>query len=257
MSLVHTTDFFTPESTRLAPEERWCSVRGVRPRRILRLLASVWLLWLCWAAPLRAAEPLLEQVSLQRSADALYLSARIELAPSPAVEDALLKGVPLYFVWQADLYRDRWYWTDKRVASAMRTLRLAYQPLTRRWRLSVSNDPEANRSAPGLQYALHQNFESLAEAMGGVSRVLRWRVADTASLRDGTDERVEFSFRLDLSLLPRPFQIGMANESDWTVELIHRINVPAHADPELSPAEHGAGSGAAAATVATPGETGR
>ena len=41
----------------------------------------------------------------------------------------LLRGVPLYFVWQADVYRKRWYWTDKRVASAVRTLRLAYQPL--------------------------------------------------------------------------------------------------------------------------------
>jgi hypothetical protein len=218
------------------------------------MLASAWLLCLCWAAPLQAAEPVLEQVSLQRSADALYLSARIDLVPSAAVEDALLKGVPLYFVWQADLYRDRWYWTDKRVASAMRTLRLAYQPLTRRWRLSVSNDPEANRSATGLQYALHQSFDSLTEAMGGVSRVLRWRVADTASLREGSDERLEFSFRLDLTLLPRPFQIGMANESDWTVELKHRINVPAHGDPEPSPSDHGAG---AAAAVAAPVEAGR
>jgi hypothetical protein len=241
--------FFTPGSTRPAPE-----LRGVKHSRFWRVLASAWLLWMCWTSPLQAAEPVLEQISLQRSADALYLSARIELAPSPAVEDALLKGVPLYFVWQADLYRDRWYWADKRVATAMRTLRLAYQPLTRRWRLSVSNDPEGNRSAPGLQYALHQNFDSLTEAMGGVSRVLRWRVADTATLRDGTDERVEFSFRLDLTLLPRPFQIGMANESDWTVELKHRINVPAHAEPELSPAEAGGG---AAAAVAAPVEAGR
>jgi hypothetical protein len=87
--------------------------------------------------------------------------------------------------------------------------------------------------------------------MGGVSRVLRWRVADTASLRDGSDERLEFSFRLDLTLLPRPFQIGMANESDWTIELKHRINVPAHADPEPTPAAHGA------AAVAVPVEAGR
>ena len=37
------------------------------------------------------------------------------------VEDALLKGIALFFVVEADIYRDRWYWTDPRVASAART----------------------------------------------------------------------------------------------------------------------------------------
>ena len=74
----------------------------------------------------------------------------------------------MYFVWQADVYRDRWYWTDKRVSSVVRTFRLAYQPLTRRWRLSQAHDGVTGAGAAALQYALHQNFESLDEVLAVV-----------------------------------------------------------------------------------------
>ena len=47
------------------------------------------------------------------------------------VEDALQHGVPLYFVAEAEVFRDRWYWRDERVARRPRVWRLAYQPLTR------------------------------------------------------------------------------------------------------------------------------
>lgn len=254
MIRVDTTDSSTPASTRALPDSQWRAEIRSRLRRAGCWVAGVWMLGMCAVFATQAGEAVLEQSALQRTPDALYLSARIQLVPSPPVEDALLKGVPLYFVWQADLYRDRWYWTDKRVSSAMRTLRLAYQPLTRRWRLSVSTDPEANRSSTGLQYALHQSFDTFSEAMGGVSRVVRWRVADTASLSEGSDERVEMSFRLDLGLLPRPFQIGVANESDWLIEVKHRLNVPVLAEPDPAPAvpSEGAGATNAAAVGAAP-----
>jgi hypothetical protein len=208
-----------------------------------RLLAAACWLGLLALAPAHAKEPDVQQMTLQRTGEGLYLSARLALEPTPAVEDALLKGVPLYFVWQADVYRDRWYWTDKRVASVARTWRLAYQPLTRRWRLSLSNDAAAGSGGAGLQYALHQNFDSLSAALSSVGRVARWRITDATRLEDGSDERVEFSFRLDLSLLPRPFQIGMANQPEWVIEVQRRIDVPRHAEPDSVAAD-------AAATVA-------
>jgi hypothetical protein len=194
------------------------------------LLLCLWLALLATTAVAR--EPQIEQIALQRTTDGLFLAARLEVAPSPAVEDALLRGVPLYFVWQAEVVRDRWYWSDKRVASAQRTLRLVYQPLTRRWRVSVSNLPDAGRGGAGLQYALHQNFDDLPEALAGVSRVLRWRIADAGELAPGGDQRVELSFRLDLSLLPRPFQIGMANQPEWLVDLRRRLEVPGAIEPD-------------------------
>lgn len=227
MIRVDTTVFFTPGLT--------SAERGVRAR--WRGAAALLLCWLCLlVTPAVAREPQVEQIALQRTADGLYLSARLDVAPSPAVEDALLRGVPLYFVWQAEVVRERWYWSDKRVASAQRTLRLVYQPLTRRWRVSVSNHPEAGRGGAGLQYALHQNYDDLSNALAGVSRVLRWRIAEATDLVPGGDQRVELAFRLDLSLLPRPFQIGMANQPEWLVDVQRRIAVPSAIEPDAPPA---------------------
>jgi hypothetical protein len=234
MNRVDTTVSFTPELT--SAELSMPARLGVFGRVALALFGMC-LLWLVlFAGPALAREPQVEQIALQRTADGLYLSARLEVAPSAAVEDALLRGVPLYFVWQTEVVRDRWYWSDKRVVSAQRTLRLVYQPLTRRWRVSVSNLPDAGRGGAGLQYALHQNFDNLPDALAGVSRVLRWRIAEPADLALGGDQRVELVFLLDLTLLPRPFQIGMANQPEWLVNFQRRIDVPSAIEPEALPA---------------------
>jgi hypothetical protein len=182
-----------------------------------------------WGVPAQAFAPDILQMQLHRTPEALYLSARLKLLPGPGVEDALLKGVPLYFLWNADVYRHRWYWSDKRVASASRTLRLVYQPLTRRWRLSLANEGGAST---GLQYALHQNFDSQAQALAAVGRVARWKIADASRMSEDDTHRVEWGFRLDLSLLPRPFQIGMANQPEWIMEVQRILRVPEQVDTE-------------------------
>lgn len=176
-------------------------------------------------------------MSLRRTSEGLYLTARLNLQPSPLVEEALLKGVPLYFVWRAEVLRDRWYWTDKRLASAVRTWRLVYLPLTGRWRLSLATDPGNSGGGAGLQYALHQNFDTLQEALSGVSRVVGWRVADGGRLDAERKERVEWSFQLDLGLLPRPFQIGVANQDGWLIDVRRQLAVPRQI--EAAPPEDG------------------
>ncbi len=213
-------------------------------RRRLGWGLRAWLLALalCLTQAVFAGEPEVVSSALQRSSQGLRLSVRLGLQATPAVEQALIKGVPMYFVWRAELIRDRWYWTDKRENTASRTLRLAYQPLTRRWRLSVATEGESGSGAPGLSYALHQTFENLNEALAVVGRLSNWRVADANHLSD-SDLRVEWRFELALNLLPRPFQLGMANDPDWDIAVRQRINVPTHNDPEEE-AGVGAQSGA-------------
>ena len=194
------------------------------------------MLVLTFAVQAQTPKPQVFQLNLQRTPEALYLSARMELSPEQVVEETLLKSVPLYFVWQADVYRERWYWTDRRIASVTRTLRLAYQPLTRRWRVSLSNDAAVNAGGAGLQYALHQNYDSLADALAGVARVTRWKIADAARLPTDENHRVEFAFRLDLSLLPRPFQIGLGNQPGWNIEVRDQMEVPSRVEPDRAPA---------------------
>lgn len=183
-----------------------------------------------FAATASATE--LTQLKVNRADDGIYLSAVVQFDLPPVVEDALTKGIPMFFVVEADIYRDRWYWTDRRVASATRTIRLAFQPLTRRWRVNIVSGL-INGSA-GLRATLNQNYDTLSEAMSAVQRLSRWRIADNAEVDLDAVHKLDFSFRLDLSQLPRPFQIGVAGQRDWniSVQQNERLQVePVPADP--------------------------
>ncbi|MFN3568890.1 MAG: DUF4390 domain-containing protein [Polaromonas sp.] len=182
--------------------------------RLLRgVLASfACVVMVCAGAAVQAAE--VTQLRMERSDESVYLSATVRFELPMVVEDALLKGIPMFFVAEADIYRDRWYWYDKRITTATRTMRLAYQPLTRRWRLNIL--PGAI-SVTGLRASLSQNYDTLSEAMAAIQRISRWRIADAAEIDAASRHNVEFRFRLDLSQLPRPFQIGVAGQRDWTI----------------------------------------
>jgi hypothetical protein len=168
--------------------------------------------------PVWAADPEpgseVTQLRLTRSGDGIDLYATVRLDLPSAVVDALEKGIPMVFLAEADVMRNRWYWADKKVASAQRHMRLAFQPLTQRWRLNVASGPMGNNS---LGLALNLNFDSLPEAMATVQRISGWKIADLAQIDPEGTYRVDFRFSLDLSQLPRPFQIGAFGQSDWKV----------------------------------------
>jgi hypothetical protein len=178
----------------------------------LRLLAA----WFLLAASLAHAQVVTDitQLRLERSDEEWQLSAQLQFEIPAVVEDALLKGIPMVFVYSADVLRERWYWYDKRVQGVERHMRLAYQPLTRRWRLNVGSGPAASS---GVGLALNQSFDSLAQALSAIKRVAKWKIADVADLDAGTKFKLDFRFRLDLGQLPRPFQIGALGQSDWDI----------------------------------------
>lgn len=130
---------------------------------------------------------------------ALTLEYSTRLTLSRAVEDALQRGVPVYFSAQVVVLRNRWYWRDERVARITRNWRLSYQPLTATWRVSLGG--------------LSQSFATLAEALTPMSRVSGWRLVDAEKLEPGERYYVEFSFQLDNSQLPRPMQLDLGQ--DW------------------------------------------
>lgn len=147
-------------------------------------------------------------MQLSRSETELFLNAQIVFEMSPIVQDALTKGVPLIFTAEAEITRDRWYWYDKTITIASRVMRLSYQPLTRRWRVNVGTG--------GV--SLPQYFESLNDALASIKRFNRWRVADLAEIDPTTAHTIQFKFKLDLSELPRPFQIGLIGNNEWLIE---------------------------------------
>jgi hypothetical protein len=165
----------------------------------------------------------LESLSLERREDGVYLSANLRLELGPGVEEALFKGVPVVFTAEAQLLRPRWYWYDKKVSTATRYLRLAFQPLLRRWRLQVSSSPLA-LGDPGL--SLVHNFDALSEAMAAIRRVSTWKIADASDVDVSGNYSVDFRFQLDQSQLPRVFQIGTLGQGEWNILITRSQRLP-------------------------------
>jgi hypothetical protein len=163
---------------------------------------------------LALAEPQLTSFEVVRGEDGLTLSFATRFDLPAGVEDALLKGVPLYFVADATLMRDRWYWRDRAVSHVSRTWRVIYQPLTRTYRVSFGG--------------LSQSYRSAAEAVSAVRRVAGWKLAEPGQVDAGDGYYVEFSYKLDTTLLPRPMQISIDGQPDWSLHLerVQRLAAP-------------------------------
>jgi hypothetical protein len=200
---VTTTVFSTPCWKSATPLRLWLE-------RCLRALVVV--LAIGSAGWVQADPAEVTQLRLERSEEGVLLSASVRFELPPPVEDALLKGIPMFFVADASLLRDRWYWYDKHVAGGSRHMRLSFQPLTRRWRLQVSSMPIGNS---GL--ALGQSFDTQEEALAAVRNISRWKIAELSDIEPDAKYSVDFRFRLDVSQLPRPFQIGAVGQSDWSI----------------------------------------
>lgn len=145
-----------------------------------------------------------EPLMLTMSPEGLFVTTAVVFALPRSLEDVLHRGIALYFETVVNVVRPRWYWFDEDIAQARREVRLAYQPLLQRYRVSVG--------------ALQQNYDSLDEALGVVQRTRHLRVAEASQLVPGQTYQVDGRFRLDLSQLPRPFQINVSSQSDWKIE---------------------------------------
>ena len=131
----------------------------------------------------------------------LNASYQIELAPG--LEDAVQKGVVLYFQTEFELTRGRWYWFDEKSVLAQRQIRLSYQPLTQQFRIA----------SEGFAFSA----PSITEALQAVGSIGGWRVIDNAQLDQGRSYMAGLRMVLDLSKLPKPFQVNALNNRDWSV----------------------------------------
>jgi hypothetical protein len=111
--------------------------------------------------------------------------------------------VALYFVAEFELTKGRWYWVDEHVAGRKQTWRLSYNALTRQYRLSSG--------------ALHQSFASLDEALRVLGRLREWPVAEKALLKAGEPYNAALRLKLDLTQLPKPFQVTAIGNKDWNI----------------------------------------
>ena len=146
----------------------------------------------------------------------------MKLDLGPTVEDALVKGLAVHFVAEAEVMRDRWYWYDRKIGTVTRFYRLAFQPLTRRWRLNVSSEPI---SGTGLAGSISQSFETLPEALDVIRRQSGWKVAEMPDLDPESRQYIAYRFRLDITQLPRPFQIAAGNQAEWSLQVSRQLRL--------------------------------
>ena len=185
---------------------------AVRRLALVLLLAIGMVLAFGWPTA-RAAEPELTHFDLVHNEEGLFLNYGVNLELSRSVDDALTKAVPLFFVAEAEVFRNRFYWRDQRVGYAVRRWRIVFQPLTSTYRVTFDG-------------GLSQNYTTRAEAFTAISRSVRWKIAEAAQIEEGSRHYVEFSFRLDTAQLPRPMQIGIGGQADWamSVQRTQKIN---------------------------------
>ena len=167
-------------------------------------LTAFFAVWLAVAALCALGQGIeIRKPTLTFEDNALVLDAQFDVQLTPTLEDALNKGVPLYFSLDFELIRPRWYWFNDRAVSLHQQYRLSYNALTRQYRLGVGN--------------LYQNYATLPEALEVMSRFRRRFEVDSGAVRRDTQYVAALRMRLDTSQLPKPFQISALGSSQWQV----------------------------------------
>jgi hypothetical protein len=142
------------------------------------------------------------QAHLENSNEGYRLSSSFEFDLNRGLEDALSRGIPLYFTTEIEVTKPRWYWFDAKEIGESQTIRISYNVLTRQYHAAITGH-------------LQQSFSTLDDALSLVRRPNRWVVADNDALTPGQTYEVAVRMQLDLAQLPKPFQVHALNSSDW------------------------------------------
>lgn len=176
------------------------STRCCRRHELLSALLALWLA--AFAAVAAHAQGIdVRRATLQNAEDGYVLEADFDIVLTHTLEEALNKGVPLYFQLEFELIRPRWYWFNEKLAGSAQDYRLAYNPLTRQYRVGVGR--------------LHQNFATLAEALNVMSHIRRREDIPAGALRKDNTYVGAVRLRLDTSQLPKPFQVNALGSREW------------------------------------------
>jgi Domain of unknown function (DUF4390) len=172
-------------------------------RRIKQFLFLCLMLLGVFSTTINAEGIKIKSFELERVDNDWLLNASFQIELSPGLEDAVQKGVVLYFQTEFDLTRPRWYWFDEKSALVQRQTRLSFQPLTQQYRIA----------SEGFTFSA----KTIAEALQAVGSVGGWRVIDNAQIDPSKSYTGALRMTLDLTKLPKPFQVNALNNRDWNV----------------------------------------
>jgi hypothetical protein len=142
--------------------------------------------------------------TLESTDEGYKLAMNVDFELNRGLEDALMRGIPLYFTTEVEISRPRWYWFDDRAVSTSQTIRISYNVLTHQYHAAIIGH-------------LQRSFATLDDALSMVRRPPRWKVAARGDLKHGETYNVAVRVGLDVERLPKPFQVNALNNSDWRV----------------------------------------
>lgn len=185
-------------------------------KALSQLLRSVLLLCL-FASSAQAAGISVNKAEIRLGEDGYQLSASYDINLTFVVQQALARGIPLYFVSEYTLTRPRWYWLEEEIFISEQTTKLSYNVLARQYRISRG--------------ALFQNFVSLEDAMKMLTRqssvvIPTEMIKEEEGYISGLIKKIktESSFiaavrlRLDTDQLPKLLQVNAMTGGDWTLD---------------------------------------
>jgi hypothetical protein len=144
------------------------------------------------------------RAGIEASDEGYRLDATYSFDLNPGLEQAVQRGLPLYFTTEIELTRPRWWWTDDKAVSTRRTLRLHYDVLTRQYIVLVV----------GVAGSIQQSFSTLDDALLLIRRPSRWLIARKGELKPGESYNVTLRMFMDREYLQKPLQVDAFNNAD-------------------------------------------
>ena len=211
------------------------------------LLRSTMFFWLLIAA-VQAEGISVNKVEVSLGNDGYQLSAGYDIKLNFVVQQALSRGIPLYFVGEFSLTRSRWDWLDNaqqklsrsiqsyfvdepapthwswldaEIYKGEQTFKLSYNVLTRRYRIARGG--------------LFQNYASLEEALNMLARQSSEAILVELVKKD-EKYMAAARMRLDITQLPKPLQVNALTDNDWTLDsawyrwVINPAEISAHSE---------------------------
>src|SRR3990172_5806825 len=164
------------------------------------VLASLLSSALCLLSSAKAEGISVNKAEVRLGEDGYHLSASYDINLTFAAQQALTRGIPLYFVGEFSLTRSRWYWLDEEIFQGEQTVKLSYNVLTRQYRLSRG--------------ALFQNFASFEDALNILARQSSATIPAELMKKDG-NYTAAARLRLDVAQLPKLLQVNALTGRDW------------------------------------------
>ncbi len=162
----------------------------------------------------------IKSVNLAAVKQNYIISVDSEIILNATLEQALEKGIVLYFATKFSLVDSRWYWLNDEVARSKLRVGLRYYALTRQYHLNYPT--------------YSQGFNTLPEALQALGQLHDFPVSIKSELKQDVDYIASLRVWLDLTRMPKPFQVEALGSSQWNLSsdrLEWRMKLPTPEQP--------------------------